>query len=115
MSARPFGARVTRFEDPALYPGAGAMSTTSRHPAGCTLVSCEARSRTPDSAQSKATVRALPGVHAVLTAGDLPEPMRGRIPTLQANPAMNLIRTEHCLAGDEICYAGARDRRDDAV
>ena len=32
--------------------------------------------------------------------------MRERIPTLQANPAMKLIRTERCLAGAEVCYVG---------
>ena len=49
----------------------------------------------------------MPGVHAVLTAADLPEPMRTeRIPNLMANPAIRIMRTQHALARDEVCYAG---------
>ena len=49
----------------------------------------------------------MPGVHAVLTADDLPEPMRSeRIPILMANPAIRIMRTQHALARDEVCYVG---------
>ncbi len=49
----------------------------------------------------------MPGVHAVLTADDLPGPMRTeRIPNLMANPAIRIMRTQHALARDEVCYAG---------
>ena len=49
----------------------------------------------------------MPGVHAVLTADDLPEPMRNeRIPNLMHNPAIRIMRTPHALARDEVCYAG---------
>jgi aerobic carbon-monoxide dehydrogenase large subunit len=108
MGVRQFGARVTRFEDPALLAGCGRF-VDDIAPEGA-LHACFVRSpvahatiRSVDSAEAKS----MPGVHAVLTAADLPEPMRsGRIPTLQPNPAMKLIRTQHCLALDEVAYVG---------
>ena len=108
MGVRQFGARVTRFEDPALLSGRGRY-VDDIAPTGV-LHACFVRSplahakiRSIDSTAA----RALPGVQAVLTAADLPAPMRSqRIPTLQANPAMKLMRTQHCLAGDEVCYVG---------
>ena len=94
MGVKQFGARVTRFEDPALLSGRGRY-VDDIAPDGA-LHACFVRSpmahakiRSIDSAAA----RAMPGVHAVLTAADLPAPMRERIPTLQANPAMKLIRT----------------------
>ncbi len=108
MGVRQFGARVTRFEDPALLSGRGRY-VDDIAPIGV-LHACFVRSplahakiRSIDSTAA----RALPGVQAVLTEADLPAPMRSqRIPTLQANPAMKLMRTQHCLAGDEVCYVG---------
>ena len=107
MGARPFGARVTRFEDPALLSGRGRYVDDVAPPG--VLHACFVRSTLAHAKirliQSD-TARAMPGVHAVLIAGDLPAPMRKRIPTLQANPAMKLIRTERCLAGAEVSYVG---------
>ena len=107
MGARPFGARVTRFEDPALLSGRGRYVDDVAPPG--VLHACFVRSTLAHARirliQSD-TARAMPGVHAVLIAGDLPAPMRKRIPTLQANPAMKLIRTERCLAGAEVSYVG---------
>jgi carbon-monoxide dehydrogenase large subunit len=108
MGVKQFGARVTRFEDPALLSGRGRYVDDIAPPG--VLHACFVRSPTAHAkirAIDAATARAMPGVHAVLTAADLPAPMRSeRIPTLQANPAMKLIRTERCLAGDEVCYVG---------
>src|SRR5688572_21103706 len=107
MGTRPFGARVTRFEDPALLSGRGRYVDDMAPPGA--LHACFVRSPLAHarirSIDSKAA-RAMPGVHAVLTAADLPAPMHERIPTLQANPAMALMRTERCLAGTEVCYVG---------
>jgi aerobic carbon-monoxide dehydrogenase large subunit len=108
MGVRQFGARVTRFEDPALLSGRGRYVDDIAPPG--VLHACfvrgpmaHAKIRSIDGTAA----RAMPGVHAVLTAADLPLPMRSeRIPTLQANPAMKLMRTERCLAGDEACYVG---------
>src|SRR5262249_20256578 len=50
---------------------------------------------------------ALPGVHAVLTADDLPEPMRSTpIPKLLPNPAITVMRTRECLARRGVSYVG---------
>ena len=107
MGVRPFGARVTRFEDPALLSGRGRYVDDIAPPGvlhACFVRSPFAHGRIRSIQSDPA--RAMPGIHAVLTAGDLPAPMRERIPTLQANPAMKLIRTERCLAGTEVCYVG---------
>ncbi len=49
----------------------------------------------------------MPGVHAVITADDLPEPMRSEpMPMLLPNPALSAARTQHVLARDEVCYVG---------
>src|SRR5688572_21875009 len=108
MGAKHFGARVTRFEDPALLAGrgrfvddialAGALNACFvRSPHG------HAKVRSIDAGAALAQ----PGVHAVLTADDLPGPMRSeRIPNLMANPAIRIMRTQHSLARDEVCYVG---------
>jgi aerobic carbon-monoxide dehydrogenase large subunit len=107
MGAKAFGARVTRVEDPALLSGRGRYVDDFAPPG--VLQACFVRSPLAHARiraiQSEAA-RALPGVHCVLTAADLPAAMHERIPTLQANPAMKLIRTERCLAGSEVCYVG---------
>jgi carbon-monoxide dehydrogenase large subunit len=107
MSAKAFGARVTRLEDPALLSGRGRYVDDFAPPG--VLQACFVRSPLAHArvrAIQAEAARALPGVHGVLTAADLPTAMRERIPTLQANPAVKLIRTERCLAGGEVCYVG---------
>jgi carbon-monoxide dehydrogenase large subunit len=108
MGAKHFGARVTRFEDPALLAGRGRF--VDDVPLAGALHACfvrsphgHARIKTIDASAALA----LAGVRAVLTAADLPEPMRSdRIPNLMANPAIRIMRTQHALPGDEVCYAG---------
>jgi carbon-monoxide dehydrogenase large subunit len=108
MGAKHFGARVTRFEDPALLAGRGRF--TDDVPLPGALSACFVRSphgHAKVRAIDTAAALALPGVRAVLTAADLPEPMRSeRIPNLMANPAIRIMRTQHALARDEVCYAG---------
>jgi carbon-monoxide dehydrogenase large subunit len=108
MGAKHFGARVTRFEDPALLAGRGRFVDDIPLPNG--LNACFVR-----SPHGHAKVRSIdpgaalaqPGIHAVLTAADLPEPMRTeRIPNLMANPSIRIMRTQHSLARGEVCYVG---------
>ncbi len=108
MGAKHFGARVTRFEDPALLAGRGRFTDDVSLPGALHAWFVRsphghARIRSIDAAAALA----MPGVRAVLTANDLPEPMRSeRIPNLMANPAIRIMRTQHALARDEVCYAG---------
>jgi carbon-monoxide dehydrogenase large subunit len=53
------------------------------------------------------TALSMPGVHAVLSADDLPEPMRRMpMPMLLPNPAIAISRTQTVLARDEVYYVG---------
>ncbi len=68
---------------------------------------------------------AMPGVHAILTAADMPARMReARMPMLVPNPAISDLATPYCLARDEVCFVGeaiaivvadSRHRAEDAV
>ncbi len=71
-----------------------------RFPARCMPASCAARMPTPESARSTpSAARAMPGVHAVLTADDLPPRMAtGQIPMLVPNPSIKTPRTQLALA-----------------
>jgi carbon-monoxide dehydrogenase large subunit len=108
MGARQFGARVKRLEDPALLTGAGRFVDDIKLPgmlAACFVRSPHAHARI--RAIDAAPALALSGVHAVIAADDLPEPMRSeRIPNLMGNPAIKVMRTQHALARDEVCYVG---------
>ncbi len=108
MGARQFGARVSRLEDPALLAGVGRFVDDVSLPgalSACFVRSPHAHARI--RAINTAAALALPGVHAVMTADDLPEPMRSeRIPNLMGNPAIKIMRTQHALARDEVCYVG---------
>ncbi len=108
MGVKHFGARVTRFEDPALLAGRGRFVDDIAPPGA--LNACFVR-----SPHGHAKVRsidataalAMPGVHAVLTAADLPGPMRtSRIPMILPVADNRTMRTQHCLAIDEVNYAG---------
>jgi aerobic carbon-monoxide dehydrogenase large subunit len=108
MGARQFGARVSRLEDPALLVGAGRFVDDVKLAgalSACFVRSPHAHARIRGI--DAAAALALPGVHAVLTADDLPEPMRNeRIPNLMPNPAIRIMRTQHALVRQEACYAG---------
>src|SRR5215470_11691622 len=108
MGARQLGARVKRLEDPVLLTGAGRFVDDVKLPgalAACFVRSPHAHARI--RAVDIGPALALPGVHAVLTADDLPEPMRSeRIPNLMTNPAIKIMRTQHALARGEVCYVG---------
>jgi carbon-monoxide dehydrogenase large subunit len=108
MGVKHFGARVTRFEDPALLTGRGRFVDDIALPGA--LNACFVRSphghakiRSIDASAALA----MPGVHAVLSAADLPGPMRtSRIPMTLPVADSRTMRTQHCLALDEVNYAG---------
>ena len=108
MGAKLFGARVQRLEDPALVTGRGRFVDDVKLPG--VLHACFVRSphahaklRGIDSKQAIG----IPGVHSVLTADDLPEPMRSEpMPMLLPNPAIKAVRTQTVLARDEVHYVG---------
>ena len=108
MGAKHFGARITRLEDPALLTGRGQfvddMSLPGAlHAAFVRSPHGHARFREIDGAAA----RAMPGVHAVLTADDMPARIAtGQIPMLVPNPAIRTPRTQIALARDEVCYVG---------
>ena len=89
-------------------PGGASSSTTSSlpgtlHAAFVRSPHGHARIRGIDSAAA----RAMPGVHAVLTADDMPPRIAtGQIPMLVPNPAIRTPRTQIALARDEVCYVG---------
>jgi carbon-monoxide dehydrogenase large subunit len=107
MGVKQFGARVTRLEDPALLSGRGRFVDDVKLPG--TLHACFVRSPHAHAKllgfETEATL-AMPGVHAVITADDLPEPMRhDPLPLLLPNPAL-VARTQLALARNEVCYVG---------
>src|SRR3984893_18732177 len=108
MGAKHFGARVARLEDPALLTGRGRFVDDVKLPGA--LHASFVRSPHPHArirAIDAAAARAMPGVHAVLAADDLPARMaRGQIPMLVPNPSIKTPRTQLALARHEVCYVG---------
>jgi carbon-monoxide dehydrogenase large subunit len=108
MGAKHFGARVTRLEDSTLLTGQGHFVDDIRLPG--TLHAAFVRSPHAHARFKKidtATARAMPGVHAVFTADDMPPRIAtGMIPMLVPNAAIKTPRTQVALAGDEVCYVG---------
>ena len=108
MGAKHFGARVARLEDPTLLTGRGRFVDDIRL-AGA-LHACFVRSPHAHAAIRSidaSAARAMPGVHAVLTADDLPPRMASsQIPMLVPNPSIKTPRTQLALARREVCYVG---------
>jgi carbon-monoxide dehydrogenase large subunit len=108
MGAKQFGARVARLEDPALLTGRGRFVDDFAPPGR--LHACFVRSPHPHArihAIDTTKARAVAGVHAVLTADDLPPAMsRAQIPMLVPNAAIRTPRTQLPLARGEVCYVG---------
>src|ERR1043166_6644491 len=103
MGAKHFGARVARLEDPALLTGRGRFVDDIKLPGAlhaCFVRSPHAHARI--RAIHTSAARAMPGVHAVLTADDLPTPMATcQIPMLVPNPAIKAPCTQLALARHE--------------
>ncbi len=108
MGAKHLGARVKRLEDPALLAGRGRYVDDVKlvgmlH--ACFVRSPHAHAKL--GAIDTKVAMIMPGVHAVITAEDLPGPMRSeRLPMLLPHPAIAAARTQHVLARDEVCYVG---------
>ena len=108
MGAKQFGARVARVEDPALLTGQARFVDDIKLPSA--LHGCFVRSPHPHArvrAIDPAAALAMPGVHAVLTARDMPGRLAtDPIPTPVPNPAITAMRTQRALATEEVCYVG---------
>ena len=108
MGAKLFGARVRRLEDPALLVGRGRFVDDVKLPG--VLHACFVRSQHAHARLRGIDIKpamGIPGVHAVLTADYLPEPMRSKpMPMLLPNPAIVVARTQTVLARDEVHYVG---------
>src|SRR5262250_464314 len=108
MGAKWFGASVARKEDPALLAGKGRFIDDVRLPG--TLHAAFVRSAHAHAyirAVDVAAARALPGVHLVLTAADLPETLRrNALPLFVPHPAITQLRMPYSLASEETHYVG---------
>jgi carbon-monoxide dehydrogenase large subunit len=108
MSAKQLGARVTRLEDPALLAGRGRFVDDIK--VANALHACFVRSPYAHAKVQSIDIKAalaMPGVHAVITADDLPEPMRSQpMAMLLPNPSISAVCTQHVLARREVCYVG---------
>jgi aerobic carbon-monoxide dehydrogenase large subunit len=108
VSGKSVGARVLRSEDARLLRGRGAFVDDiglpgMLHAAFVRSPHAHARILGVDAA----TARALPGVHTVFTAADMPAAMRkNRIELLVPSPALKPALTPFCLAADEVCHVG---------
>ena len=108
MGAKHLGARVKRLEDPSLLSGRGRFVDDLK--VANALHACFVRSTYAhakiQSVDSTAAL-AMPGVYAVITANDLPEPMRSQpMAMLLPNPAISEVCTQYVLARDEVFYVG---------
>src|ERR1700687_4840084 len=108
MGAKHFGARVTRLEDPALLAGRGRFVDDVKVAGvlhACFVRSPYAHARLEGVDGKVAMV--MPGVHAVIAADDLPEPMRSTpMPMLLPNPSITAVSTQFVRARDEVFYVG---------
>jgi len=113
MSGHPatgqwFGAGVRRVEDPALLAGKGCFVDDihlpgTLHAAFVRSPHAHARVKGIDAAAA----RALEGVHAVISAADLPDTARTkRLPLFVPNPAMTQPLMPHVLAREEVSFVG---------
>ncbi|MFV0552904.1 MAG: xanthine dehydrogenase family protein molybdopterin-binding subunit, partial [Anaerorhabdus sp.] len=108
MGVKQFGARVNRLEDATLLTGQGRYVDDVAPPG--TLVATFVRSphaHARVNAIDTCVAADMPGVVAVLTARDLPGPAATeRMPMLMPNAVISALRTQHCLAVDEVCFVG---------
>src|SRR6478609_4259386 len=108
MGANHFGARVARLEDPALLTGRGRFVDDILIPGAlhaCFVRAPHAHARI--RAIDVSAARAMAGVHAALTADDLPARMAtSQIPMLVPNLSIRTPRTQLALARHEVCYVG---------
>ena len=108
MGAKHFGARVKRLEDPSLLAGRGRFVDDMKLPGllhACFVRSPHAHAKLVSIDSKVAMI--MPGVHAVITAEDLPEPLRSMpMPMLLPNPAITAAPAQYVLARQEVSYVG---------
>jgi carbon-monoxide dehydrogenase large subunit len=108
MTTRWFGQPIKRVEDPDLLTGRGRF-TDDIHLPGM-LHAAFVRSPFAHAAVrgvDTSAACALAGVHAVLSAADLPTSIRDKCITLEVpNPVIRYPITQRALATDEVCFAG---------
>tara|TARA_R110000772_G_scaffold49123_7_gene112966 strand:+ start:58072 stop:60423 length:2352 start_codon:yes stop_codon:yes gene_type:complete len=109
MSSTAFvGQRVKRLEDPELLTGRGQFLDDLKLPG--MLEAAFVRSPFAHATFTEvdtAEARTLPGVHAVLTAQDLPAEMLGKRILLQVpHPEITYAVTQEPLATSEVCFVG---------
>ena len=107
MTTRFFGQPVKRVEDPALLTGVGRFTDDVSLPG--TLHAAFVRSPHPHARVRRidpSAALALPGVHLVLSAEDLPAWRQIRIPLEVPSPFIQHPLTQYPLAIDEVCFAG---------
>lgn len=108
MSTHLVGQRIKRLEDPDLLSGRGQFVDDLKVPGllhAAFLRSPVAHAKIQSIDTSAAS--AIPGVHAVWTAQDLPTNMHGRRMLLQVpNPAIRHPMTQEPLATSEVCFVG---------
>ena len=100
MGAKHFGARVTRLEDPALLSGRGRFVDDVKITGvlqACFVRSPYAHARV-HGIDAKAAL-AIPGVHAVIAANDLPDPMRSEADADAAAQSVDLGAVHPARAG----------------
>jgi len=108
MASTWFGASVKRKEDPAFLQGRGRYIDDIHLPG--MLHAAFVRSPYAHAKVGridKDAALTMPGVHAVLTFADLPEPVRRQtLPLLVPHPALRQPFMPHALVKDEACYVG---------
>ncbi len=108
MSEKYFGASVKRKEDAALLRGKGKFVDDVKLPG--MLHACFVRSSSAHAmirGIDKSAALALPGVIAIITHDDLPEPMRSRrLPLYVPNPNMKQVFMPCVLADGETVFVG---------
>jgi carbon-monoxide dehydrogenase large subunit len=103
-----FGAAIKRKEDPAFLTGRGryvddVVLPGMLHAAFVRSPFAHARFGAIDTSAA----RAVPGVHAVFVAADLPLTLQLRtIPNMMPNPIIDQPMMPYALALDEVCYVG---------
>jgi len=108
MTTRFFGKPIKRFEDPALLTGKGRFTDDvhlpdTLHAAFVRSPYAHARIVSIDTTAA----RQMPGVHMVLSASDLPQPLRTqRIPLDVPSPFIFHPITQQALAVNEVSFCG---------
>jgi carbon-monoxide dehydrogenase large subunit len=105
MTTRWFGARVQRMEDDRLLRGHGRYTDDIDDSALESVLVRSPYAHARITSIDVSTARAMPGVHAVYTAADLPFGSQ-HLPILIPHPNLTHGRTQLCLASEVVRYAG---------